>query len=96
MPGEIKGGQVPLVYDTFIVTSQYHPDEIFEKGPALDAILRRFKLVHYEMGDGDDIIELPPTQKEKIPEFMGDPEEPQVPARIIVGDVVLKRPRLKL
>lgn len=29
MPGEIKGGQVPLVYDTFIVTSQYHPSEIW-------------------------------------------------------------------
>jgi len=29
MPGEIKGGQVPLIFNTFIVTSQYSLAETF-------------------------------------------------------------------
>lgn len=29
MPGEIKGGQVALTYDTFIVTSNYSPEGLF-------------------------------------------------------------------
>ena len=45
MPGEIKGGQVPLVYDTFIVTSQYKPEQIWEEPEAIEAMRRRFKVI---------------------------------------------------
>lgn len=44
MPGEIKGGQVPLVYDVFIVTSQYHPSEVWTDDKDLEAMLRRFEV----------------------------------------------------
>jgi hypothetical protein len=43
MPGEIKGGQVPLVYDSFIVTSQYSIAETFPEEKDREAILRRFR-----------------------------------------------------
>jgi hypothetical protein len=46
-PGEIKGGQVALTYDTMIVTSNFSPDELFEE-PDLSAIRRRFQVVHFE------------------------------------------------
>lgn len=48
MPGEIKGGQVPLVYDVFIVTSQYHPGDIWKDPASFDAIMRRFEIVRIE------------------------------------------------
>lgn len=41
LPGETKGGHVPLTYDVFIVTSQYKPSEIWYDKDC-DAILRRF------------------------------------------------------
>lgn len=41
-PGEIKGGQVPLTYDTFIVTSQYSIQECFPDERDHAAIARRF------------------------------------------------------
>jgi hypothetical protein len=47
-PGEIKGGQVPLVYDNLIVTSNFSPDEIFEE-PDLSAIRRRFQVIKFEV-----------------------------------------------
>lgn len=42
-PGEIKCGQVPLSYDVLIVTSNYHPSDLWE-GVDLQAILRRFQV----------------------------------------------------
>lgn len=42
--GEIKGGTVNLQHRKFIVTSNYHPSELFEDKQMLDAILRRFEL----------------------------------------------------
>jgi hypothetical protein len=47
-PGEIKGGQVPLIYDNLIITSNFHPNEIYEE-PDLSAILRRVTVVKYEI-----------------------------------------------
>jgi len=40
-PGEVKGGQVALTYDTLIVTSNYSPEQCFS-GVDLAAIQRRF------------------------------------------------------
>lgn len=43
--GETKGGAVPLNHRWLIVTSQYHPDQIWEDGPTRAAISRRFKMI---------------------------------------------------
>lgn len=43
MPGEIKGGQVPLTYNYFIVTSQYSIAETFPDQKDQEAIRRRFQ-----------------------------------------------------
>jgi len=45
--GEIKGGTVNLQHDYFVVTSNYHPEELWEEDRSmLDAILRRFDLIN--------------------------------------------------
>jgi len=47
--GEIKGGQTPLCYERFYITSNYHPRDIFpntEDSELLEAIQRRFKVIH--------------------------------------------------
>jgi len=47
--GEIKGGQVPLAYERFYITSNYHPRELFpesEDSQLANAIERRFKVIH--------------------------------------------------
>lgn len=44
--GEIKGGTVNLRHTVFIITSNYHPDELWE-GHMLQAIKRRFKITHF-------------------------------------------------
>lgn len=46
-PGEIKGGQVALTFDTFIVTSNYTP-ECIATGADLAALKARFELVVFE------------------------------------------------
>jgi len=43
--GETKGGQIPLNYDKFIITSNYTPEQIWPEDPILvKAIRRRFKV----------------------------------------------------
>lgn len=44
--GEIKGGKVNLRHKVFIITSNYHPDELWESH-MLEAIKRRFKITHF-------------------------------------------------
>ena len=44
-PGETKGGQVALTYNYFVITSNYHPRDLFE-GIDLEAIERRFRIVN--------------------------------------------------
>ena len=46
--GESKGGAVAPSYTKFIVTSQYHPSEIWGDQATLEAILRRFKVERIE------------------------------------------------
>jgi len=49
LSGEIKGGQVPLAYERFYITSNYHPRELFpetEDSQLAAAIERRFKIIH--------------------------------------------------
>lgn len=43
--GEIKGGTVNLIHEYFIVTSNYHPEEIWEDKNMLGAIIRRFDII---------------------------------------------------
>jgi len=40
--GETKGGQIPLNYDKFIITSNYRPEDIWEDPVLVEAIRRRF------------------------------------------------------
>lgn len=44
--GEIKGGTVSLKHTVFIITSNYHPDELWE-GHMCEAIKRRFSITHF-------------------------------------------------
>ena len=45
--GEVKGAQVSLCHERFFITSNYHPRDIFgEDEILLEAILRRFKVIH--------------------------------------------------
>lgn len=45
--GEIKGGTVNLKHKVFIITSNYHPDDLWEEDNMREAIKRRFKIVHF-------------------------------------------------
>ena len=43
----MKGAQVSLCHERFFITSNYHPKDIFgEDEILLEAILRRFKIIH--------------------------------------------------
>jgi len=45
--GETKGGQIPLNYDKFIITSNYTPEQIWPDDAILvQAVRRRFKVIH--------------------------------------------------
>lgn len=44
--GEVKGGVVALRHNVFVITSNYHPDELWD-GSMLEAIKRRFKITHF-------------------------------------------------
>lgn len=47
--GEIKGGTIPLNFERLFITSNYHPKEIFtEDSELLQAIERRFKIIHMD------------------------------------------------
>ena len=46
-PAEIKGGKIDIRPRKIIVTSNYHPNEIWENEKDLNPILRRFKIEHF-------------------------------------------------
>lgn len=64
-PGEVKGSTICLRPETVIVTSQYHPRDIWGSDPeSLDALLRRFRLLY--IGDPENnpweaTLNLPPS-----------------------------------
>lgn len=45
--GEVKGGGIALSYDVFVITSNFHPSELFAQVPQVtkEAILRRFEVI---------------------------------------------------
>lgn len=57
---ENKGGMVALHADTFIVTSNFHPKDIFKWGdelnPQLPALLRRIQLVEFKHVSEEEFI----------------------------------------
>lgn len=50
-PGEVKGGMAMAKYDVFIVTSNYHPTQIWEEPEELEPILRRFEVKRINRAD---------------------------------------------
>ena len=68
---EVKGAQVSLCHERFFITSNYHPKDIFgEDEILLEAILRRFKIIHMV----DKTLGLWGNQ-------IVDPQEPQLDRR---------------
>jgi len=60
--GENKGGGIGLTYDTFVVTSNFHPNELFAELPPLtrQAIERRFVVVEIVGYSGDQCFAVDP------------------------------------
>lgn len=54
---EIKGGAVADNYETFVVTSQYQIEEIWEDEHTREALKRRFRIIH--MSDPFNLIGRP-------------------------------------
>jgi len=46
--GEVKGGTLPLNYDTFVITSNYAIEDLFRDQMMRDAIKRRFKVIYMD------------------------------------------------
>lgn len=46
-PAEVKGSKIDIRPRMIIVTSNYHPNEIWTEPAQLEPILRRFKLTHF-------------------------------------------------
>lgn len=46
-PGETKGGQVALIYDVFIVTSNYRIQDLEVDDVDIGALIRRFEVLHF-------------------------------------------------
>ena len=58
-PIEVKGGSYTIRPQQIIVTSNYSPDQIWERAADLEPIMRRFKIIEF-------------TQTEKSPKALGD------------------------
>lgn len=66
--GQVKGSSVPLCYERFYVTSNYHPKDIWTEDPVLQAaITRRFKIIHWlgrDMELSDTLLVKRPPKKD--------------------------------
>lgn len=60
---EVKGGTTTIVATTIIITSNYNPEEWFEKG---EAIVRRLSF-NYEVKKGGEVVEVRQRQGNTIP-----------------------------
>ena len=47
-PAEIKGGKIDIRPRKIIVTSNYHPRDIWDSEQDLGPILRRFRITHFD------------------------------------------------
>lgn len=68
--GEIKGGGIGLTYDTFVVTSNFHPRDLFASipEPTREAIQRRFLVVEIVGYSGDQCFAVDPADPdEEVP-----------------------------
>ncbi len=70
--GEVKGGQVPLLFKWFVVTSQWSIEELFDEPRDREAIYRRCQGRIYHYVDGgvvDDTIPARSHDMAPIPEY---------------------------
>lgn len=68
--GEIKGGGIGLTYDTFVITSNFHPAVLFANvpEPTREAIQRRFQVVEIVGYSGDQCFAVDPQdQADEVP-----------------------------
>lgn len=72
-PAQVKGGMLAGIRPKrFVITSNFSIEECFPKltGSSLDALKRRFKIVHYPYPyQSGDSYEVPPTPEPDVPEF---------------------------
>lgn len=60
-PAEVKGGKIDIRPKKVIVTSNYHPGEIWQEEQELRPILRRFKIEHFLGTLGKDFMQIDNT-----------------------------------
>lgn len=64
--GEVKNSTLQLRHEVFIITSNYHPRDMFE-GEMLKAIERRMTFTHFDKLPDFDITPTPPTRASNRP-----------------------------
>ena len=57
-PCEVKGGKIDIRPTKVIVTSNYHPRDIFERQQDAEAIMRRFRITHFNGILGEDFMQV--------------------------------------
>lgn len=60
-PCEVKGGKIDIRPTKIIVTSNYHPRDIFERQQDAEAIMRRFNITHFNGTLGEDFMQVDNT-----------------------------------
>lgn len=73
-PAEFKGGKIDIRPRIIIVTSNYHPSDIWTSEQDLDPICKRFKIVRF----GDPVVNSSELQLEPKPPNLYHPETKQL------------------
>jgi len=73
-PAQIKGGQMMIRPKKIIVTSNYHPRDIWQDATTVEPLERRFKLVHKEGVQPPAFVFPPPTPPPASPMEIPSPD----------------------
>ncbi len=66
--GEVKGGQVPLPFEWFVVTSQWSIEDLFDEPRDREAIHRRCQGRIYHYVDGGEVDDSQPARSDNLAE----------------------------